>query len=120
MAEYKTVLSCFDKLVTALKLDPLAVSNELVAESLIPPVDGPADAQRLAQLLLERIQLSPKRYYDVIRIFSRHKWLEDIVDILQKEQSMYSDSVYGGNVYDMKYGSYWRCRYRSILYAVRS
>ena len=86
--EYKTVLSRFDKLVTALKLDPLAVSNELVAGGLIPPVDGSVDAQKLAQLLLERIQLSPKRYYDVIKIFTRYEWLGDMVDILQKEHSM--------------------------------
>ena len=86
--EYKTVLSCFDKLVTALKLDPLAVSNELVAEGLIPPADGSVDAQKLAQVLLERIQLSPKRYYDVIKVFSRHEWLGDMVDILQEEHSM--------------------------------
>ena len=88
MAEYKTVLSCFDKLVTALKLDPLAVSNELVAEGLIPPGDGEADAQKLAQLLLRRIQLSPKRYYDVIKVLSRHEWLGDIVDTLQEEHGI--------------------------------
>ena len=85
--EYKTVVSCFDKLVTALKLDPLAVSNELVAEGLIPPVDGSVDAQKLAQLLLERIRLSSKRYYDVIKVCCRHEWLGDIVDILQEEHS---------------------------------
>ena len=87
--EYKTVLSCFDKLVTALKLDPLAVSNELVAESLIPPVDGSVDAQKLAQLLLDKIQLSPRRYYDVVKVFSRHEWLRDVVDILQEEHGMW-------------------------------
>ena len=86
--EFKTALSCFSKLVTALKPDPLAASNELVAEGLIPPVDGAADAQKLAQLLLDRIQLSPKRYYDVVKVFSRHEWLGDIVDILQEEHSM--------------------------------
>ena len=86
--EYNAVLSCFDKFVTALKQDPLAVSNELVAEGLIPPVDGSVDAQKLAQLLLERVQLSPKRYYDVIKVFSRHEWLGDIVDILREEQGM--------------------------------
>ena len=87
-SEYKTFLSCFDKLVTALKQDPQAVSNELVAESLIPPADGSIDAQKVAQLLLEKIKLSPKRYYDVVKVFSRHEWLGDIVDILQEEHSM--------------------------------
>ena len=87
-SEHKAAISCFDKLVTALKLDPLVVSNELVAEGLIPPVDGAVGAQKLAQLLLDRIQLSPKRYYEVTKVFSRHEWLGDIVDILQKEHSM--------------------------------
>ena len=86
--EYKTVLSCFDKLVTALKQDPLVVSNELAAKSLIPPVSGSVNAQKLAELLLERIELSPKRYYDVVSVFSGHSWLGDIVDILQEEYSM--------------------------------
>ena len=85
--EYKTVLSCFSKLVTALKLDPLAVLNELVAEGLIPPMDEVIDAQKLASLLLDIIKLSPKRYYDVVKVFSRHEWLGGIVDILQEEHS---------------------------------
>ena len=83
--EYKTVLWCFDKLVTALKLDPLAVSNELVSEGLIPPVDGTVKAQELAQLLRDAIKLSSKRYYDVIKVFSRHEWLGDMVEILQEK-----------------------------------
>ena len=86
--EYKTVVSCFNKLVTALKQDPVAVANELVSESLIPPVDGSIDVQKLAQLLLDKIQLSPKRYYDIVKVFSRLDWLADIVDILQSEHGM--------------------------------
>ena len=85
--EYKTVQTCFNKLVTALKQDPQTVANDLVARSLIPPVDGSKDAQKLAQLLLERIELSPKRYYDVVKVLSQHDWLVDIVDILQEEHS---------------------------------
>ena len=87
--EYKTVLSCFAQLVTALKLDPLTVSNELVAEGLIPPMDGAVDAQKLAQLLRDLIQLSPKHYYDVIKVFSGHEWLGVMVEILQEKHSMF-------------------------------
>ena len=88
--EYKTILTCFDKIVTALKSDPVPISNELVSANLISPVDCPQiDAQKLAQLLLDKIKLAPKRYYDVVRIFSRHDWLGDIVEILQAEQSKY-------------------------------
>ena len=87
-SEYRNVVSCFNKLVTALKQDPVAVANELVSETLIPPADRSIDAQKLAQLLLEKIELSPKRYYDVIKVLSRLDWLADIVVILQTEHGM--------------------------------
>ena len=89
--EYKTTLACFDKLVTALKSDPVTVSNELLSENLIPPLDGPVSAQKLAQLLLGKIKVTPKRYYDVINVFSRHDWLKDIVEILSESNDLKSD-----------------------------
>ena len=92
--EYKTTLACFDRLVTALKSDPVTVSNELASKNLIPPLDGPAiSAQKLAQLLLCKIKVTPKRYYDVIDVFSRHDWLKDIVEILQSESMIVKSDV---------------------------
>ena len=87
--EYKTVVACFDKLVIALKSDPLTVSNELVSSNLIPPleVDGQVSAQKIAQLLLDKIKVAPQRYHDMLEVFSRHDWLKDIVGILQSEYS---------------------------------
>ena len=73
--------------MTALKSDPLTLSNELVSENLIPPLDGQVSAQKLAELLLRKIEVTPKRYYDVINVFSRHDWLKDIVEILQLESN---------------------------------
>ena len=87
--EYKTTLACFDRLVTALKSDPVTVSNELASENLIPPLDGPVSAQKLAQLLLCKIEVTSKHYYDVIDVFSRHDWLKDIVETLQSESNNY-------------------------------
>ena len=83
--QYKTILACFDKLVDSLKLDPLTISNELVAKSLIPPADEQIDGQKLAEILLKRVKVEPSRYYDIIYILSRHDWLKDIVEILRKE-----------------------------------
>lgn len=85
--EYKTALKCFDRLVIALRQDPVTISNAFVSNLLIPPVDGHADAQRLAQLLLEKIKLVPSRYHDIVRIISGYEWLKDIVDIIQTEHS---------------------------------
>ena len=73
--------------MTALKSDPVTISNELVSENLIPPLDGQVSAQKLAELLLRRIEVTSGRYHDVIRIFSRHDWLKDIVEILQLERN---------------------------------
>lgn len=86
--ECKAILACYDKLVTALRADPVTISNELVAMSLIPPADcDKFDAQKLAQLLFDKIKVAPKRYYDVVKAFSKHEWLKDIVEILSSECS---------------------------------
>ena len=87
--EYKTLLACYDKLVTALKSDPLGIATELIAVDLIPPLDvKKTDAQELARLLLNKVELVPERYHDIVEAFSRHRWLKDIVTILQTEHSM--------------------------------
>ena len=87
--EYKTVLACYDRLVTALKSDPVGIATELMADSLIPPLDvKKTDAQELARLLLNKVELVPERYHDIVEVFSRHGWLKDIVAILQTERSM--------------------------------
>ena len=87
--EYKTLLVCYDKLVTALKSDPLGIATELIAVNLIPPLDvKKTDAPELARLLLNKVQLVPEHYHDIVEVFSKHRWLEDIVAILQTEHGM--------------------------------
>ena len=81
--EYKTLRACFDKLVLALKLDPVPISNELAAAGLIPPPDGNIEAQQLTQHILDIVKVEPSRYDDVFMVLSRHVWLQDISGILQ-------------------------------------
>ena len=88
-SEYKTLLACYDKLVIALKSDPLGIATELIAVNLIPPLDvKKTDAPELAQLLLNKVELVPERYHVIVEVFSRHGWLKDIVTILQTEHGM--------------------------------
>ena len=85
--QYKTLRACFHKLVLALKADPVAISNELVAAGLIPPPDGQIEAQQLAQRILDVVKVVPARYDDVLTVLSKHDWLKDIVEILQTTRS---------------------------------
>ncbi len=86
--EYKALLECFDSLVTALKFDPASLAVELAAKGLVPPGDvtnqrSCADqARELAGRILNRVELAPNRYHDIVKIFSRHLWMDDFVKIL--------------------------------------
>lgn len=84
--EYKTLQGCFDKLVLALTQDPVTISNELVAAGLIPPSDS-VDAQQLAHRILGIVEVNPSRYNDVLKVLSRHDWLNDIAGILRTAHS---------------------------------
>ena len=90
---YKTLLACFDKLVLALKLDPVTISNELVAANLFPPPDGNVEAQQLAQRILDIVKVEPARYDDVMKVLSKHNWLRDIGQILETAYSEWSHRV---------------------------
>ena len=79
----KAMLACFDKLVLALKADPLIIWNELAAKGLIPPPDGQIEAQQLAQRILDLVKVEPARYDDIVNLLSKHDWLNDIIEILQ-------------------------------------
>ena len=87
--EYKALLECFDSLVTALKFDPASLADELAAKGLVPPGDVTnqrtytEQARELAGRILDRVKLAPSRYHDVIKILSRHLWMEDFVRILE-------------------------------------
>ena len=82
---YKTLLACFDKLVLALRANPVTISNELAANGLIPPPDGQIEAQQLVQRILDIVKVEPTRYDDIVKVLSRHDWLKDIVGILHSK-----------------------------------
>ena len=86
--QYKTILTCFPKLRAALNQGTITVANELLAEGLISPstvdVEHNINAQKLATLLLEKVEVAPKRYYRIVELLSKHEWLADIVEALHK------------------------------------
>lgn len=79
----KALSACFDKLVLALKADPLTIWNELAAKGLFPPPDGQIEAQQLARRILDVVKVEPTRYDVVLNILSKYDWLKDITKILQ-------------------------------------
>ena len=88
--EYRTLLECLSSLVTALKLDPASIADELAARGLVPPLKDMAEqktnveqARQLAGIILDRVSLVPSRYNDIMSVLSKHQWLEDIVNIIQ-------------------------------------
>ena len=91
--EYRVLLECFDSLVTALKFDPASLSDELATKGLVPPGEvtqrrtSAEQARELAGKILDRVKLSPIRYHDVVKILSRHLWMEDFIHILQSAHS---------------------------------
>ena len=89
--EYKTLVRCRNKLVTAFKLDPVTIANNLVAKNLIPPavaseVTELATKEQKAGVLVEcvfgKVEISRGQYDCFIAVFSELGWLSDLVDIL--------------------------------------
>lgn len=87
--EYRTLLKCLSSLVTALKLSPASVADELTAVGLLPPNNvtnqgtSVEQARQLATVILDRVLLVPSRYNDFLSVLSKYQWLGDIVNILQ-------------------------------------
>lgn len=91
-------MACFDKLVDALKQDPVTLWNGLASLYLIPPPDvqlpgGFEAAQVLARRILNIVKVEPTRYDDVMKVLSKHDWLRDIVKILHKAYGMNMDNI---------------------------
>ena len=86
--EYKTLLECFDSLVTALKSSSVSIADELAAKGLVPPGEisylrtDSEQARDLASKILDRVKLAPERYHDFVKILSKHQWMEDFIKIL--------------------------------------
>ena len=85
--EYIAMKACFSDLTNALELHYQAVLNKLIAQGLISPSNAPSSAQRLAELLLEIVQVARERYNDILIIFSGFSGMEDLVHSLKSEYS---------------------------------
>ena len=112
--EYKALLECFDSLVIALKFNPASLAVELAAKGLVPPgdvtnqrsCDLAEQARELAGRILNRVELAPNRYHDIVKIFSKHLWMEDFVKILETayngKQNCYNIILLVASMFDSK------------------
>ena len=90
---YTTVLSCHDKLVSALSPDTHTIAGILMENGFIPPeihaemllLSSPPHVKttNLVNAIMEKIKIAPKRFHELIKIFSEQKWTTDIAEILQ-------------------------------------
>ena len=100
--EYKSILECKSRLITALKADPQSVITDLEAKGLIPngcisssdhsKVD---QARQAVYLIMDRLQNSPREFLDILDVFSKHQWLKTGVKILQDKYGKRSYLVLG-------------------------
>ena len=89
---HRVMLRCHDKLVTALSLDPQGIAGVLLAKGLIPE-NTEAEMRQctiprekaviLITTLRNRIEVSPKRFYEFLDILSKQEWSKDIIEVLQ-------------------------------------
>ena len=90
---HMAILSSFDKLVTALAADPLSIaasllakgfiSSEVYSEMLLHSYTSQVKAGVLAMKVKDTISIAPKRFHELIQVFSEQLWMKDIVEILQ-------------------------------------
>ena len=86
---YKTLIRCHDKLVTALSTDILSISETLVANEFVPaelsgkmviPSSTPQEkAIILVNAVIDKIKIAPKRFRELMKIFSEQACTKDIV-----------------------------------------
>ena len=97
---FKAVLTCHDKLVSALSPDPCTIAGILMANGFIPPEiqakmlftsSTPHEkATILVTVLREKIKIAPKGFHELMKILSELTWTKDIAETLQ---SAYQGSV---------------------------
>ena len=104
--EYTAVMACHDKLVSSLSPDPVTIAgillsngfipNEIHAKMLLPSSTPHEKANILVTAVSEKIMVTPKRFYDLIKIFLELTWTRDIAEILQ--------STYQGKLHGIRVG----------------
>ena len=90
--EYRTLVRCREKLVTAFTMDTMAVANALVSNDLLPPnvsseigelATSQGKANRLVDCILSKVLISHTHYNSFIVVFSQIPWLSDIIEFLK-------------------------------------
>ena len=90
---YKAMLTCHDKLVTALATDYLTiagallahgfVSEEVSAKMLLPSSTPNEKATVIVTAVRERIKIAPQHFMELVKIFSEHTSTKCVVSLLQ-------------------------------------
>ena len=88
--EYRILVACKSKLVTAIKLDVSAITDDLELKNLIPVNRVPREgtdvdrARELVSCILDRVKLSSERYRDFVDALSEHPCFgKDINKVLE-------------------------------------
>ena len=91
-AEYKTLLACRDRLVTALSNDLISISGKLLANGIISegtyaqillPSSTPQEkATVLVNSIQGAIENNPRSFFKFVSILSGETWNSSITDIL--------------------------------------
>ena len=90
---YNVILSCHDKLVTAIATDYLIIagdllthgfiSEEVFAKMLLPSSTPNEKATVLVTAMRERIKLAPQHFSELVTLFSEHTSTKCVVSLLQ-------------------------------------
>ena len=90
---YKAILTCHDKLVTAIATDHLNIAGSLLAKEFISgetydkmlllSLTSNEKAAILVTAVREKIKLAPQRFQELVKLFSEHSSSKYIVKLLQ-------------------------------------
>lgn len=82
-AEYKTLIECSDKLISAFQADPFSIADKLLARGFISPaLHREALPRALVMSVIKQVELNKKRYYNFLEIVQEELWLEDIKEVI--------------------------------------
>ena len=92
--ESLTILTCQDKLINAISADILSVAGvlrecEFISDEVTGKIVRPSTAQEKATILFsairEKIKTAPKRFPELIRVFSEQATTKDVAEMLQSD-----------------------------------
>ena len=92
---YKAMIHCHNKLVTAFSMDIITISGVLLAKEFIPreisskmllhPFTPQEKATILVNAITDKIRVAPRRFDELIQIFSEQDCTKDIVSSLKSQ-----------------------------------